>query len=369
MNRKKKIIQTSIVGISTNILLAIIKYIIGIASNSIAITSDAINNLSDAMSSVITIIGTKLAGKSPDKKHPMGYGRIEYMSGLLVSFLVLYAGVTTLVEAIKKIITPENPSFTTQSIVILAIAVVFKFLLGIYTKKRGQQLHSESLIASGKDSINDSVISISVIVTAIIYVVFSVNIGSYLSVIISGFIIKSGLDLIKESLDKILGSRINKNMSKEIKQTINEDPDVFGAYDLFLDDYGPDEYIGYVHVEVKDTMTAAEIDTMTRRIQAQVYEKYSVVLASVGVYALNTVNKESVAMYEKIKTIVKSHPEVIQYHGFYVNLEKKVMSFDIIIDFKYVDSREKIYDQILKQAQNEYPDYSINLTLDSDVSD
>lgn len=369
MNRKKKIIQTSMLGILTNVLLAIIKYIIGTASNSIAITSDAVNNLSDALSSVITIIGTKLAGKAPDKKHPMGYGRIEYMSGLIVSFLVLYAGVTTFVEAIKKIISPETPSFTTQSVIILAVAVVFKFLLGMYTKNKGKQLHSESLVASGKDSINDSVISISVILTAIIYVFFNVNIGSYVSVIISIFIIKSGVDLIKESLDKILGSRINKSMSKEIKQTINEDPDVYGVYDLFLDDYGPDEYIGYVHVEVKDTMTAAEIDTMTRRVQAVIYEKYSVLLASVGIYALNTVNKESVAAYEAIKQIVQSYPEVIQYHGFYVELQSKIMSFDIIIDFKYIDRKDEIYNGILQKAQEKYPAYKINLTLDGDVSD
>lgn len=368
MDRQKKIVKTGIVGILVNILLVIIKGVIGLTTNSIAIVSDAINNLSDALSSVITIIGAALANRAPNKKHPFGYGRIEYMSALIVSVLVLYAGVTTLVQSVKKIIQPETPDFSFLSIVILIIAIIAKLLLGIYTKQNGKKLNSESLVASGKDSINDSFISLSVVITAFIFIFFKINIGAYVSTIISLFIIKSGIDLISNSLNDVLGERIDASLSKEIKATINENTDVYGSYDLILDNYGPNKYIGSIHIEVKDTMTAVEIDTLTRKIQKQIMGKYNVLLATVGIYAFNTTNKEAAQMYDVVKAKVFTHKEIIQFHGFYVDIKDKTMSFDIIIDFAYNNPKE-IYNQIYKEISELYPKYTLTIGMDTDISD
>ena len=175
-DREKIVIRTSILSILANIILAGFKAFIGIVSNSIAIISDAVNNLSDALSSIITIVGTKLAGRAPDKKHPMGYGRIEYMTSFIVSAIVLYAGITALIESVKKIINPETPDYTIITLVILIAGIIVKFVLGLYVKRKGKQVNSDSLVASGSDAFNDAILSISVLASTIIYLIFYSNI-------------------------------------------------------------------------------------------------------------------------------------------------------------------------------------------------
>ena len=174
-SRSKKIVQTSIIGILANVLLAGFKAVMGILSNSIAITLDAVNNISDAASSVITIIGAKLAGKSPDKKHPFGYGRIEYLSAMIIAVIVLYAGITSFTESIKKIIAPETPDYSLVILIIVAVGVLVKIVLGRYVKSVGVKINSESLINSGEDATLDSIISASTLVAAISYIFWGVS--------------------------------------------------------------------------------------------------------------------------------------------------------------------------------------------------
>ena len=171
-NREQVVIRTSIISILSNIILSAFKAFVGLASHSIAIISDAVNNLSDALSSIITIIGTKLANKAPDKEHPYGHGRIEYITSLVVSAIVLYAGITALVESVKKIITPEIPDYTKTTLIILIAGIIVKFFLGTYVKKTGKKVNSDSLVASGSDAFNDAILSISVLVSAIVYLIF-----------------------------------------------------------------------------------------------------------------------------------------------------------------------------------------------------
>ena len=193
MEREKVIVRTSIIGIVVNVLLAAFKAAVGFLSNSIAVTLDAVNNLSDALSSVITIIGAKLAGKKPDKKHPLGYGRIEYLSAMIVAAIVLYAGITSLVESVKKIIHPEAADYSPVSLLIIAVAIVAKLVLGRYVKKQGEKVNSAALIASGSDASFDAILSASVLASAIIYLVFHVSLEAYVGVIISIVIIAFSL--------------------------------------------------------------------------------------------------------------------------------------------------------------------------------
>ena len=165
-NRNKVIVRTSVIGIIANVFLAGFKAVIGLTANSIAIVMDAVNNISDAASSVITIIGTKLAGREPNKKHPFGYGRIEYLSAMIISVLVLYAGVTAFVESVKKIINPEKPDYTAVSLIIVGVAVLVKVILGLFVKKTGKKVNSDSLVNSGSDALLDSVISASTLAAA-----------------------------------------------------------------------------------------------------------------------------------------------------------------------------------------------------------
>lgn len=365
-NRDRIIVRTSVIGILANLFLAGFKAAVGLLSHSIAVVLDAVNNLSDALSSVITIIGTKLAGKKPDKKHPLGYGRIEYLSALIVSALVLYAGITSLVESVKKIIHPEAADYSAAGLVIIASAVIVKLLLGRYVKATGEKVNSGALVASGSDAVSDAVLSFSVFVSAIIFMVTGLSLEAYVGVVIAIFIIRAGLEMMMETLDDILGKRADRELVKAVKKTAKSVPGVQGAYDLFIHNYGPEQQIASIHVEVPDTMTADEIDEMERRIAYEVYKEHGVILTGIGIYSVNTRDDRILEMRRTIGRLVTSHDGVLQMHGFYVDQEKKRISFDVIIDYALMD-RESLFEHIREDVKKEYPDYEISMALDIDV--
>lgn len=366
--REKTIVNTSIVGIVANVLLAVFKAIIGFASNSIAIVMDAVNNISDAGSSLITIIGTKLAGREPDKKHPFGYGRIEYLSAMSISVIVLYAGITSLIESIKKIINPDTPDYSAISLIIVAVAVVVKIVLGRYVKSVGEKVNSSSLINSGEDATLDSIISASTLLAAAIFLIFHISLEAWLGAIISIVIIKSGFEMLKETISQILGERNDPDLARSIRETVTSFPDVQGAYDLVLNNYGPDAWNGSVHIEVPDTYSADQLDQLIRTIQMKVYAEYQVILTAIGVYSVNTKDEDIIEAKTKVTEIVFSHPHVLQMHGFYMDKEKKTMRFDIVISFDATD-RKTVYKDIHDDVQKEYPDYDLQLTMDTDFSE
>ena len=366
--RERVVIKTSIISIISNIVLVGFKAFVGFLSNSIAIISDAVNNLSDVLSSIITIVGTKLAGKAPDREHPYGHGRIEYMTSLIVSAIVLYAGITALVESVKKIIHPEKTDYNMVTLIVLIAGIIVKFILGIYVKKKGKDVNSDSLVASGSDAFNDAILSISVLASAIIYMIFNVSLEAYVGVIVSIFIIKAGYELIKESVDNMLGVRVESSLSKSIKKEVLKEEEVQGAYDLVLHDYGPDRYLGSIHIEVSDTLSVSDVDKISRRITKSIYSKYGVILHTIGVYSVNTKDKKVMAVKKDITKIVFSHKGILQMHGFFLDEEDKSISFDIIIDFKIKD-RELLYKHIYDEVQEKYKGYKLDITLDVDASD
>lgn len=367
-NRDNTIIRTSIIGILANVFLAAFKAFVGLASNSIAIVMDALNNISDAASSLITIIGTKLAGKEPDRKHPFGYGRIEYMSAMLISILVLYAGITAFIESVKKIIHPETPDYSTLTLVIVAVAVIVKILLGRYVKHVGEEVNSDSLINSGEDATLDSIISASTLVAAAVYMFFHVSLEAWLGALIAIAIIKSGIEMLSDTLSKILGERAEPQLAREIKETVISHPEVSGAYDLVLHNYGPDSYNGSIHIEVPDTLSADDLDKLIRKITVDVYQKHDVILTAIGVYSINTKDPDAIKAREDVSKIVLSHPHILQMHGFYLDKKEKTMRFDIVVSFDAKDRRE-VHRQICEEIQKQYPDYTLQIAMDTDFSE
>lgn len=363
------IVRTSVVGILANVALAGFKAAVGLIANSIAVVLDAVNNLTDALSSVITIVGTKLAGKPADRKHPFGYGRVEYLSTLVIAIIILYAGITAMVESIKKIITPDTPDYSTVSLVIIAVAVVVKVVLGLYVKRTGQRVNSDSLVASGKDALMDSIISLSTLVAAVVFVLWGVSLEAYLGVIIAIMIIKTGLETMRDTISKILGERSETTLAHDIKRTILEtDDEIGGAFDLFITDYGPDRHIASVHIEVPDTWTAVRIDAVTRKIFVNVYQRHNVAMTAVGVYSVDTQNKVVVAMRERVQEIVSRHKNVLQMHGFYADMNEKTMRFDVVVSFDEKD-RLLLCQTIANEVQAEYPDFKVLAQPDTDISD
>ena len=367
LDRNQVIVRTSIIGIITNIFLAGFKAAIGLISNSIAVVLDAVNNLSDALSSVITIAGTKLAGRSPDRKHPLGHGRIEYLTALAVSFIVLYAGVTSLIESIKKIIHPEAADYSAVSLIILAVAIAAKLVLGRYVKKKGEETHSASLSASGSDALFDAILSSSVLASAIFFLLTGISLEAWVGVIISAFIIKAGIEMLSDTLSDILGRRADENVSREIKRILNEEPAVRGAYDLFLHNYGPDKDYGSVHLELPDTMTVEEVDELTRRVETRVYYETGVILTGIGVYAYNTKDDEAAHIRNAVQEKMMEHEGVLQIHGFHVDTEKKAIRFDAVMSFDV--NQKECLKELYAETQEMYPDYTIQITPDRDISD
>ena len=366
-SREKTIVKTSVIGIVANIFLVAFKMFVGLVSGSIAVILDAVNNLSDAASSVVTIIGAKLGAKAPDKKHPLGYGRIEYLSSMIVAALVLYAGITSLVESVKKIISPEPADYGAISIIIIAAAIAVKLLLGLYVKRQGQKVNSGALVASGSDALFDAVLSASVFASAIIYLVFHLSLEAYVGVLIAAFIIKAGLEMMVETLNDIIGKREDGESSRALKEIICEEEEVRGAYDVVIFNYGPDKNYASVHIELPDHLNVDAVDRISRKIQLRVFQKTGVILTGISVYSYNTTNDEAAKMREAVEQTVMAHAWALQIHGFYADTEHKTMRFDVVLSFD-IDRHEAL--QILQtEIRALYPDYEITVVPDVDVTD
>ena len=366
MDRNKVIIKTSVLGIIVNVVLVIFKAIVGLFANSIAIILDAVNNLTDALSSIITIIGTKLSNKAPDKKHPYGYGRIEYFTSVIISSIVLFAGITAGKESIEKIFNPAETDYSIVSLVIIAVAVVVKFVFGRYVKSVGKKVNSGSLIASGQDAFMDSILSFTTLIAAIISFVWHLNLEGYLGAIIALVIIKSAIGMLKETVDSMLGERADKELVTKLKSKIVSFKDVQGAYDLNLHNYGPSKIIASVHIQVRNDMTAEEIHILTREIEYAVYMEFEIVL-TIGIYAAND-KGEFGEIKKEIGNVIKDYKSVLQVHGFYVDKSKGNVYFDLILDFEE-KNKEQILNEIISKLKAKYNNYNFNVILDSDISD
>ncbi len=367
-SREQTIIRTSIIGIAANVFLAVFKAVIGMMTNSIAIVLDAVNNISDAGSSLITIVGTKLAGREPDRKHPFGYGRIEYLSAMIISVIVLYAGITSLTESIKQIIHPETPDYNAVSLVIVAAAVVVKIFLGRYFKSVGASVNSDSLINSGEDATLDSIISASTLAAAAIFLIFHISLEAWLGAVISVVIIKSGIEMLGATISQLLGERNDAELAKSIRQTVAGFPDVQGVYDLVLNNYGPDTWNGSVHIEVPDTYSADRLDQLIREITMKVYYEHRVILTAIGVYSVNTKDPDVIAAREKVREIVLSHEFVRQIHGFYFMKDQKKMRFDLVISFD-AKNRRAAFSEAVADVQKAFPEYELQVAMDTDFSE
>ena len=368
-SRDQIIVRTSIVGIVANLLLAGFKAAVGLLSNSIAIVLDAVNNLSDALSSIITIIGTKLAGKQPDRQHPYGHGRVEYITTIVIAVIVLWAGITALQESISRIIQPEAAHYEAVTLIIVAVAVAAKVVLGRYVKAKGEEVDSGTLVASGTDALMDAIISASTLVAAFIYIIGGISLEAWLGAIISIVIIKAGYDILREAVDKILGVRVDSKVALAVKDAALSVDGVRGAYDLVLHDYGPQRLSGSIHVEAAEDMSIQEFDALSRRVQHAVLEQTGVLVHTVGVYASNDhMNAQAQAIRDALDVAVAKQPHILQVHGFYVDEAAKFVNFDLIVGYDD-PNRQATFKTVVDEMRRRFPEYRFNAVLDSDISD
>lgn len=366
--REKIVIKTSVIGIITNVFLAAFKAAIGLLSNSIAIVLDAVNNISDAGSSIITIVGTKLAGKAPDKKHPFGHGRIEYLSAMMIAVIILYAGTTSLIESVKQIIKPETPDYNPTSLIIIAVAVVVKIALGAYVKKVGEKVKSDSLVNSGADATLDAVISFSTLVAAVIFMVFNLALEAYLGAVIAVIIIKSGIEMLKGTISQLLGEQNDLEVAKAIKKTVMSFKNVLGVYVLILNNYGPNRWNGSLHIEVPDTLSVVELDQLLREISVKVVKEHRVLLTAIGVYSVNTKDEHVIKLQKKLKEVALKQEYVRQVHGFYLLEAEKQMRFDLVVSFD-AENRLVSFKKAVAEIQKVFPDYQLQAVMDADFTE
>ena len=362
MNRSKEIIRTSWIGIVANVLLAGFKAAVGVLSSSVAIVMDAVNNLSDALSSVITIVGTKLSQRPADRKHPFGFGRIEYFSAIIIAVIVLSAGITSLIESVKKIFDPTEPEYTTTTLIIIVVAIVVKLVLGQYVKRKGEQLKSDALIASGADALFDAIITLATLISAGVMLLWNVSLDGILGALISLVIIKAGIEMLASPINELLGTSIPAELSKEIMKEVSEFEGVHGVFDLILHNYGPDVKIGSLHINVYDTMSAHAIHGLTRKISTFMFEQHGIIM-TVGVYAIATGENRHAELQSQVMQTLAAHKEIVQVHGFLYLENERMLSVDVVPDISVHDDAALV-DKLTNEIQPLAPDMQIIIVID-----
>ena len=366
MKREKIIIRTGFIGIIFNGILVIFKMIIGFMVGSIAIILDGVNNLTDTISSLSTIIGTKIAAKSPDYNHPYGHGRIEYFTSIFISFLIIILGLVSIKESVVKIINPTTTNYTYIALFVIAIASLSKLIFSKYVKKIGTSINSSSLIAVSLDALMDAVLTLSTLVAGILNIIFKINIEGYLGIIISIFIIRSGVSIFKDSMDVIIGKRFDKKYTDRIKKFISGYKEVINVCDLALHNYGPNKTVGHVHIVIMDNIKASDIHALERKISVDIYNKFDI-LMTIGIYAYNSDSK-SKKVREYLDEVLKEYKSIKGIHGFYVDYKNSVIYFDLIIDFD-CNNKDDIKNIIIDKMRLKYSDFDFSVIIDDDISD
>ena len=367
MDRSTQIIRTSVIGIVANVLLAAFKAVVGALASSVAIVMDAVNNLSDALSSVITIIGTKLSERPADREHPFGFGRVEYFSAIIIAVLVLSAGITSLIESVKKIFNPTEPEYTTVTLVVIIVAIVVKLVLGQYVKRQGKQLKSDALIASGSDALFDAIITLATLISAGIMLLWNVSLDGILGALISLVIIKAGIEMLASPVNELLGARVSQDLVHDIKKEVSDFEGVHGVFDIILHNYGPNVLIGSLHINVYDTMDAHEIHGLTRRISEEMYDRHGIIM-TVGVYAIATGDNRRAELQSKVMQTLAKHEEITQVHGFYYFEKDHRISVDVVPDIS-VHDEAALTSQLKSEIEALVPGEEVTIVIDHNYSE
>ncbi len=364
--RKKRIVKVGLWGVAVNFVYALLKGIIGMLSGSIAILIDAANNLNDAISSVIAVGGIKLAMRPADKYHPFGHGRIEYVSAMVISALIVILGITSFYNAVGKIIHPTKTHYELPMLIVMATGVVAKLWLGIYTLRAGKREKSDSLNGSGAENLFDSFVTLGTIVSALILIIWQIDLDGWFAAVLSIVLVRAGMKILRRTFNEILGRRIDSGFSQMLKKEIKSFPQVSGVYDLIVNNYGPDSMVGSVNIEVPENITAKEIHALTQDIKQHIHREYNIHLA-VGIYARSQ-NPQTIKLREEIATIVMKHKGAMEIHGFLFNERDKKISFDVVADFS-VKNHATFCKEITNELKAAYPGYVFNVNADLDYSD
>jgi len=362
MSREAKIARAGIIGIIANVLLAIFKIICAYLSSSLAIALDGVNNFGDALSSLITVIGNKLAYKKADYNHPYGHGRFEYLATLLIGAILFVVGTLSLVESIKKI-SSNQVNYSNWAIIVMIVALVVKiYLIHLFTKT-SEETNNATLKATAADTFSDVAISLATLLAIIVFRLFNVVLEAYLAILISIYIIYNGIKVLIETISRILGLRVNSEDAQKVISEVLKIEGVDGVYDLQMSDYGPNNKFLSLAIEVKGDTKATKIDRISHLVKESVKENCGYNVTAVGIYA--GVNEEAIALKEDISKLVLKNKDIKAVHGFYIDESK--IHFDMVVSYS-CDNREKLLNKVKEKIKEKYPEHSISIDVDDDIS-
>lgn len=363
-SREGQITVTSAMNIVVNLIVSAVKIIVGLLTSSIAILSDGAHNMADAASSVLTIVGTKLSARKPTKNHPFGFGRIEYLTSLVVAGLILYTGLEFLISAVKLVLEPSELSISYMSLVIICVAAVFKYILGAYTVRVGRKVDSLSLTAVGMESCNDSYISALTLITALVFIFFKLNIDAYAGIITALIIIRAGLEILSDTLSRLLGQAGDKELADRLYRLIRSHPQVINAADMMLHNYGPDSYSGSVNIEVDHKLSMEEVYSFVHQLQLDIMHEHKVTMVF-GLYAVDVDDEKSRKMRSEIAAFVSGYDHVLSYHALFVSEKEKRIYCDLVVDYELSDW-EKLRSDFTEYMNKLYPQYSLELVIETE---
>lgn len=324
-----------IIGICANSLLFGVKLSVGIVTSSIAVTADAFNNLSDAASSIITILGFKLASKPADKEHPFGHGRIEYLSGLIVSFLVLLVGIEFIKTSFSRIISPKVVKFQLVPFLLILVSIGIKLWLSKFNKYIGKAINSSALTASSFDAFSDVITSSCVALSLFLSLWIKFPIDGYIGIIVSLFVLYSGYNLIKDTLNPLLGEAPDPELvNKIIYEVTNYEP-ISGVHDLIIHNYGPGKIMASIHAEVPCDISILKIHEVIDMAEKEISQKYKILLV-IHMDPINTNSEEISAVKKEVLNTIEKYPVIKSIHDFRIIGEGKHKNvlFDAVIDYE-----------------------------------
>lgn len=353
------------VGIICNILLFLSKFIAGLLTSSISITADSFNNLSDAGSSIVTLVGFKLAGAPADNEHPFGHGRIEYISGLIVSMVIMLVGLELVKTSVEKIINADDITFSTISLIILLASILVKLWLGLFNKNLGKRINSATMKATAMDSISDVVATSSVVIGMLFYKFTGYNIDGFIGILVALFIIYTGIQTAKDTLNPLLGEAPDKEFVHEVENFVLQFPNIVGVHDLIVHNYGPGRRIISLHAEVPSKIDILKIHDIIDNIERKLNVKFDCE-SVIHMDPIIIDDKILTEVSNKVKNAINELDEQLSIHDFrmvsgdtHTNL-----IFDLVIPFKHNLSDKEIIRQVRKKIKEIDNKYEIVINID-----
>lgn len=356
----------SVTGIICNVLLSVMKFIIGTFSHSVAITADAVNNLSDTASSVISLLSAKISSRPADKEHPFGHGRMEYVATLILSIAIINVGIEFFKESLERIMHPSALAFSMLTFILLLVSIGVKLWMYFFDKSLAKPLNLSVLNAAAMDSLFDAVTTSVTVAALIVYVLTGMNIDGVASLIVSVIIIWEGISLVKDTLPPLLGGEMDSGTVDKIKEIVSQDPSVIGVHDLVIHSYGPERTMATVHIEVSSRMTLEDAHIIADIAERKVRRDLGIVLV-VHVDPVDIDDKRTNKIREQIERIIKILDPALTFHDLHVSFDhdEKIVTFDLVVPYSYTTSDEdRIMNQIIALLREFDPQVECDITID-----